>query len=927
MSERPKKATSATAPVEDPPRKPDDADEQEDAGGTQSSRPGRRTRTRPSSGSKDTAASGTFVEAPGTFDAESVTQAWDKFRSADEVVNLLVKRANAINSEVEDAWNAGGFDKNAVKKEILRFDDVRDRQGLLALDAVKQASVLFRSEASEENAQAYAVVVEDFATKVHMLEEAGKDFLAAVERAPKIVSDDPQMPGDADPEQQPGVRKPKNMDEYLEMTRSEKIQKLSEKLEGFKRPAEDKYLSRALYDRRVTNFAERTGLTAERDALAAKEAAYYVARKRSYRTGRVDKKELQALKKAYTDSLFAWNTALSGKAEGLDQKSRIEALAIRKRDTILRPKSLEIDARREGMSEKEWNDIGKYVNRDIVENVAKVASVPAGFLGRGIAMLHKSARGESQSAKLQREILGKKYGRAAMIIGGAAAATMIAVSATPVTATAGALTLGVFLGRGVIGTVAGSLGGRASGGIYQKVFGNKKREHLGIAGSMKKEFATQQEYEAFLKEFGKNNAQARGKEKARWQIAGSLVAGGTVGLATSPIAHFALDQIGALPSVQHAADTVARVDSGDTAFDPPKPAESAAVNPDAAPAAADVVVTPTAPEGPFVQEAVIGKGEGFNQLFVDIRNSDFAGTTAVGKMLLNGEFSVTELSERIGALDPKTGSAVMEVGDKLVLDSNENLWFIREGSEPQLLMENSSAAPEGVAVNELKNVSMAKPFVPVVEASQAAATGSPHPEASVPASEVPNQASGPVVEDQRSETVDTLEEGTVIPEAQRTIEDSVREAQQGTPPTTGENNPPSQQSADEGARTIEESIREAGLAGTEGLVNSHGVEVNPAVSATYDWKLPGVDESYTVVFGGSAEEIARAVQAEMRLDPTARVLVNTPVVDAQTGELTIRVDEWRMGEQGEPQLLEGIKDAAGRNLPPITAENLIRKLR
>lgn len=737
----------------------------------------------------------------------------------------------------------------------------------------------------------------------------------------------------------PTVTKADGMNEYLERTRGEKTRKLSEKLEGFVPPADDKYLSNALYERRVTNFAERTGLTAERDALAAAEAAYYTVRKNSYAKPGKDTEKLKTLKQAYTDSLFAWNKALESKAS-LDEKSRIEALVIRKRDTILRPQSLEVQARKAGMSQKEWSDIGKYLNRDTVENVAKVASVPAGFLGKGIAMFHKSAQGNSPSAKLQREILGKRYGRAAMIVGGAAAATMVALSTAPVTAAAGALTFGVFVGRGVIGTVAGTVGGYASGGIYQKFFGNKKRQQLDIAKGMKKGFSTKEEYEAFLKEYGNSNVHMRGKEKARWQIAGSLIAGGSTGLATSPVAHFALDQMGALSSVQSATDTIASGGSASGADAPRVPeaappasdaAPVAGVAPEAAPAIAPdaAPVAPSAPEGPFLQEAVIGRGEGFNQLFVDIRNSDFAGTTAVGRMLLNGELSATELSDRIGAFDPSTGeSMVMQIGDKLVLDSNENLWFVRADGEAQLLMENPTSPTGEVIVHELRNI-------PMSETPVQAAETRPTPPPAVVHNEVP--AVGLETSDSPAGIAQTLEQSAETPEAvavevstadiPRTIEDSVREVQQETPVASSESFAPSQQGAEDGTRTIEDSIREAGLFSPEGVVNSHGIEVNPSVPATYEWKLPDVDRPYTVIFGGSAEEISRAVQAEIRLDPTAHVLVNTPVVDAQTGELTIRVDEWRIGEQGEPQRVEGVQDALGRSLPPITAENLIRKLR
>ena len=188
MSERPRKAASPVPPVEDPPRDTADQEAQDaDGGSGGSNRSGRRVRIHGRSGPKDTVTENEPEAVPTTFDAEGVTQAWDKFREADEIVKLLVNRANGINADVDAVWNASRFDKIVVREEILRFDDVRDNQTRLSLDAVEQAAGVFYRVPNKENAQAYAQAVKDFATKVQLLEASAKDFIAATERAPQAA--------------------------------------------------------------------------------------------------------------------------------------------------------------------------------------------------------------------------------------------------------------------------------------------------------------------------------------------------------------------------------------------------------------------------------------------------------------------------------------------------------------------------------------------------------------------------------------------------------------------------------------------------------------------------------------------------------------------------------------------------------------------
>lgn len=156
-----------------------------------------------------------------------------------------------------------------------------------------------------------------------------------------------------------------------------------------------------------------------------------------------------------------------------------------------------------------------------------------------------------------------------------------------------------------------------------------------------------------------------------------------------------------------------------------------------APSAEIAYVTPTVPEG-MLHTLEIEKGEGFNHLFSDLRQSEFTGSTPVGTYLMNGELTPTQLSDAIGAFDPKTGESMpMEVGDKLVVDAKENVWFVREGEAPRLILENNPSAPNGVAIHEFPPAEVASP----VSVAEVAPTQ--EPVATVAVSETPTPETVP----------------------------------------------------------------------------------------------------------------------------------------------------------------------------------------
>jgi len=237
--------------------------------------------------------------------------------------------------------------------------------------------------------------------------------------------------------------------------------------------------------------------------------------------------------------------------------------------------------------------------------------------------------------------------------------------------------------------------------------------------------------------------------KADAQVGAVSVAAGAAtsfgaGAAIGAGVHYASEALhGDAPYVGGEAHTAAPIESGKEAI--------SAGNVDAAPApvAEAPHVTPTAPEG-LVREISIEKGEGFNSLFAGLRESEFNGSTPVGHYLENADISPTRLSQDIGAFDPITGESMpMQVGDKLVVDAHENVWFVRNGEAPQLVLENDPMQPSGFSIHEIKDAGIQAPMPAVQEAEAPAAPEQSHENApeefeqSVP---VPNIPSVPKVE-------------------------------------------------------------------------------------------------------------------------------------------------------------------------------------
>lgn len=389
-------------------------------------------------------------------------------------------------------------------------------------------------------------------------------------------------------------------------------------------------------------------------------------------------------------------------------------------------------------------------------------------------------------------------------------------------------------------------------------------------------------------------------------------------------------------SLQHAADTVAEVASENT----PEPVRAATpglgetVSPqvssletapsgsvEAAPAAEVPYTTPEAPEGAILHEARIGKGEGFNQLIVDLRTSGFTG--------FGSELSATKLSEKIGAFDSETGkSGVMLEGDTLSVDAKGNVWFERNG-ETQLLMENKSGEliPHKLEGIEMRTTSTSN--IPASEADTQSQIASPEI-IETPASiqnEVPDVTVGPDTESIHSENPESIETGQnelvsegFLPRANLDNGSRLEEM----PPASLRTSPLNEFVPDH----QDEGLLETG-GSSEVFTNAHGVEINDSVPSTYEWKVPGMYRTLTVSSGGSPEERSAFARAYVNEHPGTTVHFITPVFN--DGVMRFRLDAWDSVEGGPAQRLNDIavREAPGtpvQSFSRIDPRDFIRKL-
>ncbi|MES2931416.1 MAG: hypothetical protein V4682_01815 [Patescibacteria group bacterium] len=377
----------------------------------------------------------------------------------------------------------------------------------------------------------------------------------------------------------------------------------------------------------------------------------------------------------------------------------------------------------------------------------------------------------------------------------------------------------------------------------------------------------------------------------------------------------------------------------------PNTAESAAPAHDAPPSAAPAAPAEAPNEAPIEVKAepivaTIDAGEGFNKLFLDLRDSvdtklhgmqDVSSSSPVMEYL--SKTSPTELSERIGAFDPETGeSMIMQPGDKLFLDDKGDLWFQKEGGEAKLLMENDAAAPGGFKVHDLADIKVPEASIPVsTQSPEARVESSP----AVAATEAPLESVATTETPYVSEGSASVEHapGPIAsePVIDRVPESSSQDAE-GLIPRASLGSMPVNVDAQAPVGTLKtqslESWTEDAIeAETHSFSNIYDVEINPSEPAGYEWKVPGSNLTYTVAFGENAAATERWALRELELRPEASVLINYTDTNPTTGAIETNVGAWVTGEDGKPEFVrELVNPQNGLRLGAANPQDFIRKL-
>lgn len=746
------------------------------------------------------------------------------------------------------------------------------------------------------------------------------------------------------------VETPKEKREALRTALSDVIQLPDRTAESLEQP------KRSIHDAPKRSVAE-----AERTDVALKEAAYLTAYKEleQKRTlwNRLTKgkdlteesEKVASLKTAYDEARVSYANALTKSAEerlaenglngNLDQKGVTSQAVIERYNRLVR-----------------FNEVVK----PAAEKKLQARQEALDARGR-----NAFAKALGWSAEANRKLEGK-YGKsgaralraaasAVLITGGAAALAIAGVTAPMgVAALAG---YGTFrFGRSLFGAIAGAAAGETAGNVFEAVWGRKsqavaqeKLKNEGRRSDISLESLA--EVDAAREKLGiKADEITLIKRK---QLVQALTALGVGASAALTLAEFTAVQHAAEASVTGGGSTPdGKPTPGSLTNGEVKPSTGGAGAVESSKAPTDALkgadaklseaVNPKVPEN-MLKGAVIEKGEGFNKLFVDLKasvKSDFPGmidSSQVMKELFS--MSPSELSDKIGAFDPKTGeSMVMQPGDMLFLDEKGNLWFEKSGGgKPQLLMEVDPKNPTQVITHELKGVEMrsahvAVPAAPTEKPAAPLEKQSPSDAPTDSATTSPDQAPRQESDDA---TAPSAEKTTAPDTIGRPLEDRLdKSADTATDTATSsgqsrQSPAPSPESAPIG-RPLEDRLSpDTSAEGTgtapETFTNTYGVEINPTVSSDYEWKVPGTSLTAKVAFGGTSEQIQRFVLDELALDPATPVFVNT-VVPNPNGGLMIRVDRWYMDSDGNPAQETGSLDSTGKPLPPITAQDLTRKL-
>jgi|CXWL01.1.fsa_nt_gi hypothetical protein len=323
-------------------------------------------------------------------------------------------------------------------------------------------------------------------------------------------------------------------------------------------------------EERAEKFAEKFGITAERNTMLSAEEEYKQAIKdlKSKSIRLPFRKIPEDIQKKYNDSRVVWRDAINHSVENQGtQREKLESKIIGFRDIVMRAEEARIQATLEASSERDQKTFVKVLNwvsrgpQALLKGLGAVSEK----LGKGGASLHEKTFSLLGKESADREVLAQRYARASRIVGSAALATALfgGFGGAGV-----GLSVLLRVARGTLGTTLGALTGYAAGKFYKEGI---KTEWIKIKGAGEKRHATVRKNKRNLSKYDdlskdsvledidfdyrRGNTEARAKQQKVVEIIGAILGGaGVSGLSGEAIQHFS-----ASSAVQNAQETLDKV--------------------------------------------------------------------------------------------------------------------------------------------------------------------------------------------------------------------------------------------------------------------------------------------------------------------------------------------------------------------------------
>lgn len=538
--------------------------------------------------------------------------------------------------------------------------------------------------------------------------------------------------------------------------------------------------------------------------------------------------------------------------------------------------------------------------------------------------LSKSLQWVARQNEKQEKMFGKNGARAIRALAGAALVAGTAASGGwVIAATLGGIQFARILASGAVIAVTA----KTVGDVYEKMIGKGAQEFAkyevvhgnddaksGISGLAQLE-RLDKRAESII---GRADEETLKKKKATVQALTALGLGvGTAGvlasLELSETAVSAVENIGDVSDAPQAAvSTIGASDSNPVPnSSPEQTAPLASSDTETTPVSTEATpeTTPTETTGPvgepIVPVVTVGQGEGFNHLFARLAVSGVENPSAVVTYL--AETPASEISERITALS-ESGSALVHPGDQLFLDQNQNLYFLRPGEEPRLLMENTGNPAEPIKFNSV-GLEL-RPTGVVGSATEVSATGGVVELASIETATQTQEVAAGVSSESAGDSPEPylpITDPDTTPSGPVSISEFTGTDQSTeNPQSVGQVDASPPAPVSRGPVPIDTFVAEQNAALADSVItNAYGVEITPEVPAVYVWQVPGTEHALQFVTGGTPAEQSVWAQQYATEHPGSTIHFITPVRDV-TGALSYRMDAWDSVQGVPAQLLTDI---------------------